>query len=144
MTDGGSGYAIGGTVSIGAGVDGWEEPAVFTVTEVDANGGITTVSLVSGGKFNGVGTGDYNLDHHSLSLLMRATASVHESEENTANVGQSTIAAAASAGLLALVAGVMLMKRRAMTRPVGEASGPMQEASQVVQESTVPLTPDYL
>jgi hypothetical protein len=51
MEGGGSGYSIGDMTSIGKDLPGWVTPATMSVTGVDGNGGITSVTTVTGGKF---------------------------------------------------------------------------------------------
>jgi hypothetical protein len=142
MKAAGSGYSVGERVSVGGGVEGWEVPAEMSVTAVDENGGVIGVGLITAGDFNGEqtnkdGSGQYNLDPESASLLLQALT--RSKEPSAGAVYSKTIVTAASAAMLAVVVGVLLMKRRAVTRLAGEASTPVQEAA--VDDSILSLRP---
>jgi hypothetical protein len=138
MKAAGSGYSVGEQVSVGGDVEGWEVPAVMQVTEVDENGGVIGVGLIEAGDFNGEdGSGQYNLDPKSASLLLQALA--QSKEPSAGAVYSKTIVTAASAAMLAVVVGVLLMKRRAVTRLASEASTTVHEGA--IDDSILSLRP---
>jgi hypothetical protein len=129
LSNAGSGYTVGDTIKLGEGVAGWDTAAVVRVSVVDANGGILSVELVSGGHFTGEdGTGSYNLDLPSAALLMKAATSHAERSKDTqakalSSNPSSTLYLGLSLGTLAaLVVVVVTMKRRAVTAAATSAA----------------------
>jgi hypothetical protein len=112
----GLGYSIGDVVSIGEGLPGWTTPATMSVITVDDNGGITSVEVATGGRFEGSaieGVTDFNIVN--AALLLSVSKQTFRDTSSADDEGRSSeelvaLGAGAAVGLVALVAAVLARK----------------------------------
>jgi hypothetical protein len=124
----GTAYTIGEKFHIGEGVEGWESPATLKVTSVGDDGALANLDIIDGGVFTGDGSaaGDYVLSEplptgiveaDTSELQMQARAGGEHSAPSSANSeSQTMLRVGGAAGLLVLVVGVLLAKRRAIAK----------------------------
>jgi hypothetical protein len=109
LVDPGQRYSVGDHIQIGDESPAWAELAVVEVTGVDEDGGITTTSIVEGGRFTGEDIlGNYELTPFETALLLMASSSQATSNSQGRAAGDAQAGSSAAAAYAAILVAVLV------------------------------------